>query len=135
MRRLILGERPSHGGPHPRITESSTTRQLDRICANWRHSFETLNVWPFADRELDKLDVNALIDRDRYDVIVALGFTVSQELGLSHRSTWLSWHERDGVSILRLPHPSGVNRWWNDPVHRTYASLALAQAIRHCPVN
>jgi hypothetical protein len=134
VRRLILGERPSSGGPHPTITASSTTRQLDRLRHTWAIEFETRNVWPYADDDRDKLDLDALIKAHEHDVIVALGFVVSQELGLSLRGHWLSWHRRDDISILRFPHPSGINRWWNDTVNRTYASLALAEAVRHCRV-
>jgi uracil-DNA glycosylase len=115
--------------------ESSTTRQIDRLCPDWRDTFDTRNVWPYARTRDDKIDVNALIAKGRYEVVVALGFTVSRELGVSQTARWLSWHERDGISILKLPHPSGANRWWNDPAHRALASMALAQAIHHCPVS
>lgn len=34
--------------------------------------------------------------------------------------------ERDGRRWLPLPHPSGVSRWLNDPVHRAQVSAGLA---------
>jgi hypothetical protein len=132
--RLILGERPSSGGPHPTILASPTTRQLDRIMPDWRLSFDTCNIWPYHDTDEDMIDIDYLLDSRRYEVIVALGHIVAKELGLP-RAPWLSWHELGGVAVLKMPHPSGLNRWWNDPVNRTFAQLAMTRAIRHCSVS
>ncbi len=35
--------------------------------------------------------------------------------------------ERDGVTLLPLPHPSGVSRWLNDPAHQRLLEQALAR--------
>ena len=35
--------------------------------------------------------------------------------------------ERDGVTLLPLPHPSGVSRWLNDPTHQRLLEHALAR--------
>ncbi|HZC07202.1 MAG TPA: uracil-DNA glycosylase family protein [Ktedonobacterales bacterium] len=34
---------------------------------------------------------------------------------------------RDGVTLLPLPHPSGVSRWLNDPAHEALLGRALAR--------
>jgi len=34
--------------------------------------------------------------------------------------------ERDGATVVPLPHPSGVSRWLNEPAHRARLELALA---------
>ncbi len=34
---------------------------------------------------------------------------------------------RDGVTLIPLPHPSGVSRWLNDPAHATLVARALAR--------
>jgi len=33
--------------------------------------------------------------------------------------------ERDGVTLIPLPHPSGVSRWLNDPQHQSLVTRAL----------
>ena len=33
--------------------------------------------------------------------------------------------ERDDMLFLPLPHPSGVSRWLNDPIHQDLLSVAL----------
>jgi hypothetical protein len=33
----------------------------------------------------------------------------------------LTWKDHVGASCAVLPHPSGVNFWWNDPVNRAAA--------------
>jgi uracil-DNA glycosylase len=38
--------------------------------------------------------------------------------------------ERDGWSILPLPHPSGVSRWLNDPAHQRLVDQALELLAR-----
>lgn len=37
-----------------------------------------------------------------------------------------TYHERDGMLFLPLPHPSGVSRWLNDPEHQKLLRQALA---------
>ena len=38
--------------------------------------------------------------------------------------------ERDGVTLLPLPHPSGVSRWLNDPAHQALLERGLARLAR-----
>lgn len=35
--------------------------------------------------------------------------------------------ERDGVTLIPLPHPSGVSRWLNDPAHQALLHRGLAR--------
>jgi uracil-DNA glycosylase len=35
--------------------------------------------------------------------------------------------ERDGVTLIPLPHPSGVSRWLNDPAHQALLARGLAR--------
>ncbi len=37
-----------------------------------------------------------------------------------------TYHERDGMLLLPLPHPSGVSRWLNDAAHQQLLRKALA---------
>ena len=38
--------------------------------------------------------------------------------------------ERDGVTLLPLPHPSGVSRWLNDPAHQALLERGLGRLAR-----
>jgi len=38
-----------------------------------------------------------------------------------------TFEERNGMLLLPLPHPSGVSRWLNDPVHQRLHQQALEQ--------
>lgn len=38
--------------------------------------------------------------------------------------------ERDGVTLIPLPHPSGVSRWLNDPAHQRLLERGLARLAR-----
>lgn len=38
--------------------------------------------------------------------------------------------ERDGVTLIPLPHPSGVSRWLNDPAHQRLLAHGLARLAR-----
>ena len=40
--------------------------------------------------------------------------------------------ERDGVTLIPLPHPSGVSRWMNDPAHQALLARALASLAALC---
>lgn len=125
MTPIILGERPSKGGPYRTIEPSSTTRQLDRLRPGWELEFKTMNVWPYAWCDEERVDVDAL----DAPIIVALGSNVLAELGL-FTGRWLEWQTRGDSYVLRMPHPSGVNRWYNDATNCRRASNALKVAVK-----
>lgn len=39
-------------------------------------------------------------------------------------------HEKDGVTWRQLPHPSGLNHWYNDPEHRELAASLLFELYK-----
>lgn len=46
-------------------------------------------------------------------------------------SDYLRWEAGPGGVLLAvIPHPSGVNRWWNEPEHRDAARRFLRAATR-----
>jgi hypothetical protein len=69
---------------------------------NWNPSIAAVNAttWRMKDRE--------------YDTLILLGAKVRDAFGLRHHD-WLDWCEVGTTHMaLVLPHPSGLNRWWND---------------------
>lgn len=58
--------------------------------------------------------------------VAVLGASVRRVLWLVD-SPPLRWQHTDGVDWFLLPHPSGLNRWYNDPVCREAAALRLEE--------
>lgn len=54
--------------------------------------------------------------------VVLLGSGVARAFGFSAKTTRFRWVERDGATFALSPHPSQVNRWWNNPRNRAEAA-------------
>lgn len=52
-------------------------------------------------------------------VVVALGESVQVLMGAG--STFTFWGHRGGFDFAGMPHPSGLNRWWNHRLNREVA--------------
>lgn len=73
---------------------------------------------PWLDREL------ALV-RPRLILLVG-GMAIEAFLGPSRLDDIVGETlERNGVTLIPLPHPSGVSRWLNDPAHQAQVTRAL----------
>lgn len=55
--------------------------------------------------------------------VVFLGKAVAAAFGV--RANSLRWVEHRGMTVAVLPHPSGVNTWWNNPDNRAAASAFM----------
>lgn len=66
----------------------------------------------------------AELDLTGYSAVVLCGAAVAGAMGFDPEP--LRVHERDGRRFLVLPHPSPVNRWWNESSNRTAARRALS---------
>ena len=58
---------------------------------------------------------------------VFLGTNAAWAFGLS--LTWMRWVEFRGGLVAALPHPSGINLWYNDPENRERASRFMRSLI------
>lgn len=136
---VIVGLRPSWG-VHRTIVGSSTTRRLDQLLPDWRAWFDTRNV--FANSELsvadeDPCEIVDWLDTRKVDVVVTLGQRVCDIVAPSMSSCeWLSIGSvylnsaSKRTFVVKLPHPSGRNRWYNDPKNVSNASRTLWVASR-----
>ncbi len=61
-------------------------------------------------------------------VVVLLGRNVARCFGLS-KARWFEWHELRGGLVTVAPHPSGRNRWWNDPANREQAQAFWRELV------
>ena len=72
---------------------------------------------PFAARRSALLMTPALTGRE----VVLLGRRVERAFLGPTSLPYLSWTDLQGVRWATCPHPSGINRWWNEPANRSKA--------------
>ena len=121
---------PTHNGSYQRLVE---------IGLRWDHSTNLLPGLPNSKATFNKDDVVAgrlMVDRisqwarteinqgfvDRIDPVL-LGANVCRCFGLPFEP--INSYPSELGTIFVLPHPSGLNRWWNDPQN-------LSDAKRFC---
>jgi uracil-DNA glycosylase len=63
-----------------------------------------------------------------YDRAVLLGQNVAKAFGLDFKVGQLSW-KMNGCEVSMIPHPSGVNRWYNKIENRELAGEVLREAL------
>lgn len=100
--RCFPGKNPSGGGDRrPSLAEI-------QLCRTWFGAvLATLQPWALL--LVGTLAIDHYLRGRRLDQIIGQRF------------------ERDGLTLLPLPHPSGASRWLNDPAHREL----LTQALEH----
>jgi uracil-DNA glycosylase len=98
MRVVIVGHSPGKVSESKSITRIKVKRWLGETQYDWYNlvDYHTASL-KMKDVELDPKLIMT------YDKIIALG---------NQSSEWLT---RNGVNHLKVPHPSGLNRVWNDP--------------------
>jgi uracil-DNA glycosylase len=157
MRPLLLGESPSPGGD-PTLPFGG--RIADRLSSvmGWeydpydeyptpydrlRYYFDTLNVieqaedadpWSnaFASRRWTRWLKGQARLRAVPTVVVACGRRAARAIGAGDRDYYewpSSWTGQLYESVV-IPHPSGRNRLWNDPVTGERVRVALSEALR-----
>lgn len=64
----------------------------------------------------------------RRPITVLAGRAVARAFGVE---AWPYFLERrvEGALLVVMPHPSGVNRWWNDPAHREEARAFARRVV------
>lgn len=61
-------------------------------------------------------------------VVVLLGQRVAD--AFEHRARIFEWDESGGTRLVQLPHPSGLNHYWNEPAHVALAERFLRRLLR-----
>lgn len=147
-RPLLLGEAPS---PHGDATQPLGGRIARRLCNSlgWTYkdpfdrlaeSFELRNLFARAENaepwdarvaaEMWQDILRARIHQLRVPfVVVAFGRRVGIALDAGPRGFY-EWQDGPLYSSVVLPHPSGLNRLWNDPATSVRVRFALQEALR-----
>ena len=108
---------PSRGAipaaQRPAAATARRRREEQELCAFWR------------DWEFELL---------RPQLIVTVGLlALKRELGFTTLTPHIGeTYERDGATIIPLPHPSGASGWLNDPANRERLDRAAALVRNSC---
>jgi uracil-DNA glycosylase len=106
-----------------------TLGELRRICfANVIRRFpgdqQKGDAFPIAEA---RAGAKRLRRRLRGRRVLMLGGNVARAFGL--RAELMTWSDAGGFEAAVVPHPSGVNRWWNDPRNRAAARRFLRRCV------
>lgn len=66
-----------------------------------------------------------LLPRLRGRLVLAAGRGAAQALGAPAGMGWFEEAAVGGCLVVLVPHPSGVNLWWNEPANRRLAARCL----------
>lgn len=61
-------------------------------------------------------------------LVILLGHRTAAAFGV--RDGYLAKRRVDGADVVVLPHPSGINRWYNDPANVARARRFMRAAVR-----
>lgn len=111
---LIVGFRRNADDEGPAFEGSASGRTLDKIIPTWR-SCISHNLYKTKTDETDPMpDFKLKMSDNRPDLVVMLGREVEKVLTGKRNHAMLESFEFMGVTAVVLPHPSPVNRVWND---------------------
>ena len=143
MRLLLIGQAPSrHGDPtHP--LEGRIGLALCKLFGCSFHEYlqetERINVlmsWPGKNGKGDafpraeaSLSAKSLMRALAYRRIMFVGVATGR--AFKFRGKPLQWVRRaGGIEAAVVPHPSGINRWWNSKTNKDRAARFLRRAWR-----
>jgi uracil-DNA glycosylase len=141
---MLLGEAPSRGSDPTRpFSGRSGDRLRALVGGELEERFEVANVlgeWPGSAGKGSRWP-RPLIARARMvevtielglagRMVVACGRRVAAAGGVPACASVLEWIDGPLFRVAVLPHPSGVNRWWNEPGNVESARAFLAAASR-----
>jgi hypothetical protein len=111
----VVGERTPDGA------NPSTRRRLASLCDVDVDELMASVVWInlFDQPGTDADRYAAMIERAAADgdAIVVLGRRAQRAFALGKPDALTVITRHRGPIVVALPHPSGRNRWWNDPAH------------------
>lgn len=146
MRALIVGQAPSASSDPAEPLSGMSGRRLASLCAlpleGFLAAYDRVNLVDAFPGKLSKGDAFPMpAARARAAVIralaprrlVLLGSGVSRAFGVVEGAPALRWFRLGPHVAAICPHPSGVCRWWNDPLNAGRARsfwLRLEEARR-----
>lgn len=144
---FLIGQAPARGGDPARpLLGVRSAKRLQELCEmtpeEYEGAFDRANLlpkWLGNAGKGDKFDMKKaraaagrMLPRMVGRRVILLGQNVAQAFGLEQN--YLEWVNVLDARIAVLPHPSGVNRWWNDKTNLGMAKAFMLDATgRLCP--
>lgn len=137
MRPLLVGEAPCRRGGEPFTGRAGTVlaelagfpprREFDcvNLLQQWPGQDGKGSAFPLHDARVAAAAMLSVLPQGR--VVVVAGKRVAQAFGI-RKPEFLRWYAVGGKVVGVLPHPSGINRWLNDPANREAAGTFLRSA-------
>lgn len=137
MRTVLVGVDPGKNSGGPFSGEGGSGRRLASLCGlsvdEFASRFDRINLHHSAGHpeSADRRAAENLIPVLRGRRVVAVGGRVATALSVGGEN--LSWSVRErGFVGAKIPHPSGVSRWWNDRGNTLAASRFMKDMLRPC---
>lgn len=144
IRTIIIGQAPSRLSEADEPLSGRSGKRLAELCGvpfpDFLSAFERLNLherWPGKAGKGDAFDraeagrrafvIHHSVGRRR---MIFLGWNVARAFGFTGRAPLLTWIPNEPQTVAISPHPSGVNRWWNDPANLERARRFWREAAR-----
>jgi len=148
VKTILIGEAQPRVGTRP--WEGRSGRRLEKLIglpAGTLHRFfdlrNALKAWPghtgqrgdaFPERRAAKGLLKIVHGMEEGASAIVCSRRLALSIGLE--AAPCTWVRTDAETYLGvLPHPSGVNRWWNDPKHRRDAAVFMKMAAAESWLN
>jgi hypothetical protein len=138
MRTIFVGISPGNSSKEPLSLHGMSGKRLSRLLRlpseEYLARFDRVNLLPFDGISCYDEVVADLVENLRPLLrgrrVVALGSKVQRALNLPDK--WFDWSYEPGFVGASIPHPSGKNRWWNDPGQCQQAGVFLEKLNSPC---
>jgi uracil-DNA glycosylase len=150
---IIIGQAPARGneGKPPfagrsgaRLAQLSGVGSSGDILPQHFELYNLIEYYPGKKGKGDEFDLaegmaaakllkTELFKRYSRTPILLMGRKVRRCMGVNGNWDYLSWFDFGPHIACVFPHPSGVNRWWNDPKNTEAARLEIRGALEYVP--
>lgn len=135
---VVMALTPSglHSAPFFGDGPSPSAARMRSLVPDWRDRALGVNAWPSKrDYEAGRpSNVESILRQTQCEIIIALGREVTRWLS-TPPGPFYSWQtlkrapDWRSIDVLLFPHPSGLNRHWNDPANVRRARESLQDAL------
>jgi len=138
---LLIGMAPGHGDPTKplegrigkRLAQLANLTEQEYLDRTLRCNLVQKDVprgkWPMSLASAEAIKIR----EERWkgcQKVILLGKLVAEAFWPKLKPDFLSaWEYGRGVWIWVFPHPSGLNRWWNDPANLNKAQRVLRNIL------
>lgn len=134
---LLLGQAPSASSDPDHAFAGNSGRFLAALCGLTHAQFLALyarrNVCDEYHGKQERGNGDAVFNRQLPEdlpgpaecpLVIAVGAVASAAIGIKKKPLrYFEIHFINGRAVVPVPHPSGVNRWWNEPANKVRAGI------------